>query len=70
MHSLLHFVRASVSLVSIHYLLGICDPIAIPQVLSPASVVFSGIGILLLVSTILDLSVPDIMTLLMTLAFF
>ena len=70
MHSLPHLVRALVSLVSIHYLLRICDPIAIFQVLSPASVVFSGIGILLLVSAVLDLSVPDIMTLLMTLAFF
>ena len=57
-------VRVLVSLVSIVlvYLPRICDPIVIPQVLSPANVVFSGIGVLLLVSIIFDLSVLAIMT--------
>jgi hypothetical protein len=62
MHSPPLLVKVLVSLVSTHYLPSICDPIVIPQVLSPANVVFSGIGILLLVSIILDLSVPAIMT--------
>ena len=31
-----------------------CDPIVLPQVLSPANIVFSGIGILLLVSIVRD----------------
>jgi hypothetical protein len=35
----------------------------IPQAFQPANVVFSGIGVLLLVSIILDLSERDIMTL-------
>jgi hypothetical protein len=39
------------------------DPIVIPQVLSPANVVFSGIGILLSVRIIIDLSARAIMTL-------
>jgi hypothetical protein len=43
-----------VLLVSIDYLLGVCDPVVIPQVFSPTNVVFSGIGILLLVSNLLD----------------
>jgi hypothetical protein len=64
MHSPQLWVRALVSLVSIPYFLGICDPIIIRQVFSPTNAVFSGIGILLLVSIIFDLSVPA-----MTLAF-
>ena len=63
MHSPRLWVRVLVSLVSIHYHLGISDPIVIPQAFSPANAVFSGIGILLLVSIILDLSVPAAMTL-------
>jgi len=51
-----------VSLNYCHYLPRICDLIVIPQVFSPANVVFSGIGVLLMVS-ILDLSAPAIMTL-------
>ena len=35
----------------------------IPQIFSPANVIFSGIGVLLLVSVILDFSVRAIMTL-------
>jgi hypothetical protein len=50
-------VRELVSSVLIQYLPRICDPIVIPQVFSQANVVFSGIGMLLLVSIILDLSV-------------
>jgi hypothetical protein len=50
-------VRELVSSVSIEYLPKICDPIMIHQVFSQANVVFSGIGMLLLVSIILDLSV-------------
>ena len=44
----------------------ICDMIVIdviPQAFSPANVVFSGIGVLLLVSIILDLSIRATMTL-------
>ena len=52
-----------VSLVSIHYLPRICDPIVVPQVFPSANVIFSGIGVLLSVSTIFDLSLPVIMTL-------
>lgn len=44
------------------YLLRICDPIVIPQVFSPANVIFSGIGVLLLVSIILDHSLMVIIT--------
>ncbi len=55
--------RELVSLVSIDYLPGISDPIFIPQAFSPANVVFAGIGVLLLVRIILDISVSTIMTL-------
>jgi hypothetical protein len=41
-------------LVSIDYVPIICDLIVIPQALSPACVVLSGIGVLLLVSIIFD----------------
>ena len=57
MHSHPLSVRELVSLVLIEYLPRISDPIVIPQVFSQASVVFSAIGILLLVSIVLDLSV-------------
>ena len=50
-------VRELVSSVLFVYLPRNCDPIVIPQVFSQANVVFSGIGMLLLVSSILDLSV-------------
>ena len=43
--------------VLIEYPPRICDLIVIPQVFSQASVIFSAIGMLLLVSIILDLSV-------------
>ena len=46
-----------VSSVLIEYLPRICHPIVIPQVFSQASVVFSAIGMLLLVSIILGLFV-------------
>ena len=49
-------VKVLVSSVLIEYLPRFRDPIVIPQIFSPASVVFSGIGVLLLVSNILDLS--------------
>jgi hypothetical protein len=62
-HSPQRSVKALVSLVSIIYIPRICDPIVIPQAFSPANVVFSGIGVLLLVSIILDLSVRAIMIL-------
>ena len=61
-HSRLHSVRVLVSLVPIDYLPRICDSIVSPQAFSPASVIFSGIGVLLLVSIIFDLSVQAIMT--------
>jgi hypothetical protein len=51
-----------VSLNSLLYLLRICDPIFIPQVFSPANVIFSGIGVLLLVSIILDHTMMVIIT--------
>jgi hypothetical protein len=51
------------SLVSIDYLPGIRDLIVIFQIWSPANVVFSGIGVLLSVSIMLDLPVSAIMTL-------
>ena len=54
-----------VSLVSLNpllYLLRICDPIGIPQVFSPANVIFSGIGVLLMVNIIFDLSLLVIIT--------
>jgi hypothetical protein len=57
MHSPPLLVRVLVSLVSIDYLLGIRDPI-VTQVFSPANAVFSGVGVLLLVSITLDLSAP------------
>ena len=57
MHSHRLSVRELVSSVLIEYLPRICYPIVIPQVFSQASVVFSAIGMLLLVSIILDLSV-------------
>ena len=56
-----------ISLVSIEYLPIICDLIAIPQGISPANVVFSGIGVLLLVSIILDVSRSELA--IITLAF-
>ena len=56
-------VRVLVSSVLIEPVPSICDPIVIPQVFSPANVIFSGIGVLLLVSIILDLSMRSIMTL-------
>ena len=58
-------IGQGVGLVSllIEYLLIICDPIVIPQAFSPANVVFSGIGVLLLVSIILGLSMRATMTL-------
>ena len=57
-------IGQGVGLVSlIEYLPRIYDPILIPQVFSQANVVFSGIGMLLLVSIFLDLSVQAIMTL-------
>jgi hypothetical protein len=63
MHSPQLWARVLVSLVSIHYHPGICDSIVILQAFSPANAVFSGIGVLLLVSTILDLLLPAAMTL-------
>ena len=62
-HSRPHSVRVLVSLVSIDYLPRICDPIVIPQAFSPANTIFSGIGVLLLVSIIFDFSVRVITTL-------
>ena len=62
-HSPPLLVRGLASLVPVHYFPGTCDLIVVSQVLSPASVVFSCIGILLLVSVILDVIVPAIMTL-------
>ena len=56
-------VKGLVSLVSIVHLPRICDLISIFQISQPASVVCSGIGLLLLVSIIFDLSVSAIMTL-------
>ena len=52
-------IGQGVGLVSllIEYLPRICDPIVFPQVFSQASVIFSGIGMLLLVSIFLDLCV-------------
>ena len=55
-------VRVLVSLVLIEYLPRIYDLIVIPQVFSPTNIIFSGIGVLLLVSIILNLSVRAIMT--------
>ena len=57
MHSHSPSVRELVLSVLIEYLPRICDLIVIPQVFSQASVIFSAIGMLLLVSIILDLSV-------------
>jgi hypothetical protein len=57
-HSPQLWVGVLVSLVSVDHLPRICDPIFIPQAFSPANAVFSGIGILLLVSIFLDLSAP------------
>ena len=56
-------VKVLVSLVSFDHLPRTCDLIAISQISQPANVVFSGIGVLLLVSIILDLSISAIMTL-------
>ena len=61
-------IGQAVGLVSllIEYLPRISDPIVIdviPQAFSPANVVFSGIGVLLLVSIIFDLSMRATMTL-------
>ena len=52
-----------VPLVLIDYFPIIYDPIITPQIFSPANVVFSGIGVLLLVGIIVDISVLAIMTL-------
>jgi hypothetical protein len=62
-HSPPLLVRVLVLSVSIHSLPKICDLIVVPQVFSPVNVVVSGIGVLLLVSIILDLSVVGILTL-------
>ena len=56
-------VKVLVSLVPIEYLPRIWDLIFVLQILSPANAVFSGIGVLLMVSIILDLSVSAIVTL-------
>jgi hypothetical protein len=58
-------IGQGVGLVSpiIDYLPRICDLIFVPQISSPANVVFSGIGVLLSVSIVLDLPVSAIMTL-------
>ena len=61
MHSPQLSVKALVLLVSIVYIPRICDLIVIPQAFSPANVIFSGIGVLLLVSLIPDLWVHAIM---------
>ena len=52
------FIGQGVGLVSLYsvYLFIISDPIVIHQVFSPANIVFSGIGILLSVRIIVDLS--------------
>ena len=63
MRSLTLSVGVLVSLVDIWSSTRVDDLIVIPQVLSPASVVFSGIGILLTVSIVLDLSATVIMIL-------
>ena len=62
-HSPQRSVKVLVSLVLVEYFPRISDLIAIPQVFSPANIVFSGIGVLLLVSIILDLLVRAITTL-------
>ena len=54
-------VKVLGSLVSIDYLPRICDLIVIFQIWSPANVVFSGIGVLLMVSIMPDLPVTIIM---------
>ena len=61
-HSPPLLARALVSLVPIHHLRRIFGLIVIPQVFSPANVVFSGIGVLLLVSIVCDRSVLEIVT--------
>ena len=61
--SLTPLVRVLVSLVTIWLSFRINEPIVISKVLSPANVVFSGIGILLSVRLILVLSEVPIMTL-------
>ena len=63
MHSHPLSVRVLVSSVLIEPIPIICDLIVIRQVFPSANVVFSGIGVLLLVSIILDLSMQAIMTL-------
>jgi hypothetical protein len=55
--------KVLVSLVSIDHFPRICTLIDIFQISQPANVVFSGIGVLLLVSIIIDLSVPAVVTL-------
>ena len=62
-HSSLLLVKVLVSLVPIHYPPRICDPIVDPQVFKPASVIFSGIGVLLMVSIVFDLSVLAVISL-------
>jgi hypothetical protein len=65
-HSRPPWVRVLVSSVLNEAIPRICDLIVIdviPQAFSPANVVFSGIGVLLLVSIILDLSIRATMTL-------
>jgi hypothetical protein len=63
MHSRPPLVKVLASLVPFDHPPRICDLIAISQILSPANVVFSGIGVLLSVGFIFDLSVSAIMTL-------
>ena len=56
-------VKVLASLVPIDILPRICNLILVFKIWSPANVVFSGIGVLLLVSIVLDLPVSAIMTL-------
>jgi hypothetical protein len=60
MHSPPRLVKVLVSLVPVDYLPRICDLIFISQIWSPANVVFAGIGVLLMVSIMLDLPVSAI----------
>ena len=62
-HSRLLLVKVLVSLVPIDILPRICDLILVFQLWSPTNIIFSGIGVLLLVSIVLDLPVTAIMTL-------
>ena len=60
MHSPPRLVKVLVSLVPIDYLPRICELIFISQIWSPANIVFSGIGVLLMVSIMPDLLVSAI----------